>query len=158
MTSNIEEHWLLCYYENRGEVKMTILVNSVEECYPSLEALDELGISYEVMQDGKVAIKTDKVRVAENHDATRKSIDESSPLNDPSLSYFVIEGHRIVASGNLTAAGLDNYVCEGPFRVYSRTNVTTLEYISAGQVTIEELHALNERMLQATEKTDTPKL
>ena len=137
---------------------MTILLNSAEDCYPSLEALSELGIAYEIMQDGRVALKTDKVRIAENHDVTKNADSESSALNDASLSYFVIEGHRIVASGNLISTGLDNYICEGPFRIYSKINVTTLDYVSAGQVTVDELYALNERMLQATEKTETPKM
>ena len=46
----------------------------------------------------------------------------------------------------------DNYVCDGAFRVFSKVNVSTHEYVLAGQVDVSELDRLNVAMIDSTEK------
>ena len=89
---------------------------------------------------------------AENCDVTRTSLGVNADYDASSLSYFVIQKNRIVASGNLKKDENDNYVCDGAFRVFSKVNVSTHEYVLAGQVDVSELDRLNVAMIDSTEK------
>lgn len=131
---------------------MIIFVNS-EDVYPSLDALGELGIDYKMVDDSRIAVKLKarKIRVAENQDMTYL-LSKNSEEADKSLAYFVIDGHRIIASGNLQKIDKSNYICDGAFRVFSRVNVTTYDYIAASQIDVSELFALNKWMLDSTSK------
>ena len=77
-------------------------------------------------------------------------LSSNCPNADSSLLYFVIKGHRIIASGDLQKVDDNDYVCNGSFRVFSRINITTFNYIGASQVDISELDELNGKMLEAT--------
>ncbi len=133
-----------------------IIINSEEDIYPSLEALDELGIKYEVKNDGKifVGLDTNKIKIGENKDVTHSlSNGNIWPNADPSLSYFVIKNHRIIASGDLKKNEEENYICNGAFRVFSKINISTFDYIFASQNESEELNDLNGLMLNSTSKS-----
>ena len=132
---------------------MLIKVSSVDDILPSLEALSELGISYKTNDDNSITIElnTPDFKVAENKDMPIL-LSSNWPNADSSLLYFVIKGHRIIASGDLQKVDDNDYVCNGPFRVYSRINLTTLNYTIASQVDISEQDELNGKMLEATMK------
>ena len=126
---------------------MRIIINSQEDCYPSFEELSVLSNKCEIMADGKILIELDEqnFRIAENYDITGQS-------NDASLAYFIINKHRILASGNLSINNEGDYICDGAFRIFSKINVSTHDYILAGQVDASEKYELNEYMLNSTKK------
>jgi hypothetical protein len=130
---------------------MLIRISSVDDILPSLEALSELGISYKINDDNSIIIElnTPDFKVAENKDMPIL-LSSNCPNADSSLLYFVIKGHRIIASGDLQKVDENDYVCNGSFRVFSRINITTFNYIGASQIDISELDELNGKMLEAT--------
>ena len=132
---------------------MLIKISSVDDILPSLEALSELGISYKTNDDNSITIElnTPDFKVAENK-VMPILLSSNWPIADSSLLYFAIKGHRIIASGDLQKVDDNDYVCNGPFRVYSRINLTTINYTIASQVDISEQDELNGKMLEATMK------
>ncbi len=130
---------------------MLIRISSVDDILPSLEALSELGISYKINDDNSIIIElnTPDFKVAENKDMPIL-LSSNCPNADSSLLYFVIKGHRIIASGDLQKVDENDYVCNGSFRVFSRINITTFNYIGASQIDISELDELNGKKLEAT--------
>ena len=107
-------------------------------------------MGYEFTKDGRVAIKLNEgAKVGINHDICDAKIPGKN--SDPSLSYFVVINHRIVASGDFTQVD-DNYVCNGAFRVYSKITVPIFSYTGASQVSLENLDYLNGKMLEATKR------
>ena len=139
---------------------MKIIVNN-GDIYPSPDALSEFlenGINCEVIDDSKIAVKftSSKTIVAENKDMTYM-ISKGMENADESLSYFLINGHRIIASGNLQKTDDGNYACDGPFRVFSNIDVSTFEYILASQNQLGDLYELNQRMLNSTSKDNESK-
>ena len=137
---------------------MKVVVNNNEEVYPSLESLDELNISYKIKDDGRVVIKfdSDKTKVIKNNDVSAM-ISSNPESADKSLLYFLIKNQRIIASGNLQKIDDNKYLCDGPFRVFSRKDVYTYQYIQASQIDISELECLNQEMINSTSKDSVRK-
>ena len=140
---------------------MKVLVNSIDEIYPSLESLSKYNLKYEIMADGRVRVELDdsKIRICENKDMTNpnthrwpRDIANQMPNEDKSLSYFVINNHTIIASGDLYKGKDGNYTCDGAFRVFSEIAVTTFDYVLSSQVSVENWDSLNGAMLDATSK------
>ena len=130
-----------------------IIVNS-EEVYPSLDALNELGINYEIVDNDRIAIKMDsETKLSENSEMLSANLEHE----DKSLSYFVVRKHRIIASGNIQELPDGNHVCDGPFRVFSKVIISTVDYMSASQNDIGNLDYLNQIMLETTFKGTTLK-
>ena len=128
---------------------MKLLV-SLEQCSPSIEGLNELGINCIVTDNGMVAIDLDENGMKLVVNAAAKKLLSSSQYDIESLSSFIIKKHRIIASGNLKKNDDDSYICDGPFRIFSNIKVTTFDYILAGQIDISGLDQLNEDMLNST--------
>ncbi len=130
---------------------MVIIVNSEQDVFPSLEALKEANIPFGVMEDGRVAIQVEgNLKIGENKDMTFLGPD--SPSYEASLTSFVFGGNRIWASGNLEQVSEGEFVCNGPFRVYSKLVVSTFDYMSSIQNDISAFDDLNRRMLEASNK------
>ena len=132
---------------------MRIIIASADNVWPSLECLSEVGIPYAVRNDGAVIITLNarKFIVGQNKDIKPEKQGEW-PNNDPSLAYFVVTKHLIIASGNLKPSDGKNFECKGPFRVFSNDPIATYDYILAGQVDLSEKDALNGYMLDISSK------
>jgi len=132
---------------------MVIIVNSEQEICPSLEALKEVNIPFDVMEDGKVAIQVTDGNLSIGVNRDMIAVGPDSPSYDASLTSFVVGGHRIWASGNLEQVSESEFVCNGPFRVYSKLVVSTFDYMNSIQNDISAFDDLNRRMLEASNKT-----
>ena len=117
---------------------MKILINSAEEVYPKLDALDEMGISYKKLDNGQIEVTYEgKSKV---------------------LLFFVISKHRIVASGNLTKKDEGSYTCERAFRFFSEMHLTATDFILTAQLDVAQLDDLNRIMLESTAKSGSKEM
>ena len=132
---------------------MLIKINSVDDIFPSLEALGNLGVTFKTNDDDSVVIDLNapKFKVVENKDIPIL-LSSNFENADSSLLYFIIKENRIIASGDLKKISDNEYECNGALRVFSKINVNTTDYLLAGQNEVSELDYLNGVMLDATAK------
>ena len=132
---------------------MLIKFNSVDDIFPSLEALSNLGVTFKTNDDDSVVIELNapEFKIVENKDIPIL-LSSNFENADSSLLYFIIKENRIIASGDLKKISDNEYECNGVLRVFSKINVTTTDYLLAGQNEIGELDYLNKEMLDATAK------
>ena len=132
---------------------MLIKINSVDDIFPSLEALSNLGVTFKTNDDDSVVIELNapEFKIVENKDMPIL-LSSNFENADSSLLYFIIKENRIIASGDLKKISDNEYECNGVLRVFSKINVTTTDYLLAGQNEIGELDYLNKEMLDATAK------
>lgn len=132
---------------------MLIKFNSVDDIFPSLEALSNLGVTFKTNDDDSVVIELNapEFKIVENRDMPIL-LSSNFENADSSLLYFIIKENRIIASGDLKKISDNEYECNGVLRVFSKINVTTTDYLLAGQNEIGELDYLNKEMLDATAK------
>lgn len=132
---------------------MLIKINSVDDIFPSLEALGNLGVTFKTNDDDSVVIELNapEFKIVENKDMPIL-LSSNFENADSSLLYFIIKENRIIASGDLKKISDNEYECNGALRVFSKINVNTTDYLLAGQNEVSELDYLNGVMLDATAK------
>lgn len=132
---------------------MLIKINSVDDIFPSLEALSNLGVTFKTNDDDSVVIDLNapKFKIVENKDIPIL-LSSNFENADSSLLYFIIKENRIIASGDLKKISDNEYECNGALRVFSKINVNTTDYLLASQNEVSELDYLNGVMLDATAK------
>lgn len=134
---------------------MLVRVESVDNIFPSLESLSELGLGYKTNSDGSVIVELNEseCKITENEAMSYLlSSNEGFENTDPSLLYFVIQKNRIILSGDFVKVSDNDYMCTGPLRSFSKINVPVISYASASQNDVSELEYLNGQMLDATAK------
>jgi len=132
---------------------MLIKINSVDDIFPSLEALSNLGVTFKTNDDDSVVIELNapEFKIVENKDIPIL-LSSNFENADSSLLYFIIKENRIIASGDLKKISDNEYECNGALRVFSKINVNTTDYLLASQNEVSELDYLNGVMLDATAK------
>ena len=117
---------------------------NIDSISPSIEALNELNLSYKILDNGNVFINLDR----------SKYTIISNNSDEDSLSYLVIDSYnyRIIASGNLAINNREQYNCNGVFRVYSKYLLTTYEYYGHDTYNVSYSKFYDERLIRETNK------
>jgi len=145
---------------------MRLLLNG--DVTPSLDDIEELGITNEQTVDGLVLTFKDGIKVYkveenikdfEPNENSDPYLSEYCSNDDNSLSNFVLSGNRIIASGDISKVENKpyDYVCNGLLRLYSRDVYYEVEYFSAVQFDEEDAKYYLENMLRSSSNKEIQK-